>query len=165
MTKILFLDIDGVVNHKETFKKGVHFPIDPYCAFLVGKIQLDTDCIVVLSSSWRHLKDGVKEINDRVVPIFDTTGSCCSGIRGVEIYNWLKNKYTYEEMQSPDFRYAILDDESDMLLWQKDDFFQTSFYNGGLTEEIAMKVIAHLNRDKVSGKIVEDKDFGFKKEY
>ncbi len=42
-------------------------------------------------------------------------------------------------------RYAILDDESDMLLWQKDHFFQTSFENGGLTEEIAKKVTEHLN--------------------
>lgn len=143
--KILFLDIDGVVNHKETFRKGDHFPLDQYCAFLVGKIQLDTDCLVVMSSSWRKLDDAVEEVKKRVVAIHDITGSCCSGIRGVEIYNWINKHFTWEQQQAKDFRYAILDDESDMLLWQKDNFFQTSFLNGGLTEEIANKVIAHLN--------------------
>lgn len=146
VTKILFLDIDGVVNNKESFKKGTHFPIDQYCAFLVGKIQLETGCDVVLSSAWRHLGEGYAEVEKRVVKLRGKTGSCCSGIRGVEIYNWLHENFTHEQLSSPNFRYAILDDDSDMLLWQKDNFFQTSFTEGGLTEEIANKVIKHLNR-------------------
>lgn len=146
MRKVLFLDIDGVVNHQDTFKKGEHFPLDPYCAFLVGKIQLDTDCEVVLSSSWRKLDEAVEEVKKRVVPLVGITGSCCSGIRGVEIYNWMVKNVPYDDRHDPSkFRYAILDDDSDMLLWQKDSFFQTSFTAGGLTEEIAKKVTAHLN--------------------
>lgn len=144
--KVLFLDIDGVVNTKDTFKKypKSEFPIDPYCAFLVGKIQLETGCKVVLSSSWRHHEESVKFVNERIVPVLDTTGSCCSGIRGAEIYKWIRDNIPYEERDA--LRYAILDDESDMLLWQKDHFFQTSFEKGGLTDEIALKVIEHLNR-------------------
>ncbi len=141
--KILFLDIDGVVNHKETFRKGEHFPIDQYCAFLVGKIQLDTGCDVVLSSSWRQLPEAVEEIKKRVVPLRDITGSCRCGIRGCEINTWINTNIPYAERGQ--LRYAILDDDSDMLLWQKDHFFQTSFENGGLTEEIAKKVTEHLN--------------------
>jgi len=77
--KILFLDIDGVCNSQETFRKepNQHFPIDPYMAFLVGKIQLDTDCKVVLSSSWRHHKESVEQLSKRLVPIHDITGNCC----------------------------------------------------------------------------------------
>jgi len=62
MVKILFLDIDGVCNSKDTFTKepNAHFPIDNYMAFLVGKIQLDTGCEIVLSSSWRHHKESVE---------------------------------------------------------------------------------------------------------
>jgi len=145
--KILFLDIDGVINTKESMRKGVHFPIDPYCAFLVGKIKLDTGCDVVLSSSWRHLDDGYAEVEKRVVPLRGKTGSCCSGIRGVEIYNWMRDNIPgFDSTHKGDFRFAILDDDSDMLLWQKDHFFQTSFTEGGLTEEIANKVIEHLNK-------------------
>lgn len=141
--KVLFLDIDGVVNCKETFTKGDLFPLDKYCAFLVGKIQLDTGCDVVLSSSWRHHPESVAEVTKRVVAIRDVTGHCCSGIRGVEINNWINKNIPYKERD--DLRYAILDDDSDMLLWQKDHFFQTSFLSGGLTKEIAESVTAHLN--------------------
>ena len=145
--KILFLDIDGVCNSKDTFTKepNAHFPIDKYMAFMVGKIQLYTDCKVVLSSSWRHHSESVEEIKKRIVPIHDITGSCCSGIRGAEIYTWINKNITFEERkEGGSFRYAILDDDSDMLLLQKDHFFQTS-WDTGLTEEIMNKVIKHLN--------------------
>lgn len=145
MRKILFLDIDGVVNCQDTFTKGDLWPLDRYCAFLVGKIQLDTGCEVVLSSSWRHHPDGVKEVEKRIVPVIGITERCCSGIRGVEINNWINKNISWEERKAGNFRYAILDDDSDMLLWQKDNFFQTSFTKGGLTDEIAARVIAHLN--------------------
>ena len=136
--KVLFLDIDGVVNCKTTQQRHRGFiGIDPYLAFLVGKIVLATDCKVVLSSSWRHSQDGIDEVTKQVIDIFDVTGNCCSGIRGVEINNWLKQ---HEEVT----KYAILDDESDMLLWQKRQFFQTS-WNTGITEEIVEKVIKHLS--------------------
>jgi len=144
MKKVLFLDIDGVCNSKHTIERshrGV-IGIDPYMAFLVGKIQLDTGCEVVLSSSWRHMKEGREEIEKAVVPIIDITPSCCQGIRGVEIYTWIQKNFTYEEQK--ELRYAILDDESDMLLWQKDKFFQTS-WETGLTPKIADAVTKHLN--------------------
>lgn len=148
--KILFLDIDGVCNSEESFRKDPnhHFPIDSYMAFLVGKIKLDTGCEVVLSSSWRHHNESVDQIRQRIVPLYDLTGS--KGIdptrppgienclRGREIQAWLDNhKYKVE-------RYAILDDENDMLPEQQTNFFKTS-WKTGLTKEIADKVIEHLN--------------------
>lgn len=146
--KVLFLDMDGVVNSEKGHSTGLFktdFPVDPYMAFLVGKIQMDTDCKVVLSSSWRHHAESVKKINERIVPIHDVTGHCCSGIRGVEIYNWIYKNVPYQEREEGgNFRYAILDDSSDMLLCQKDHFFRTS-WKEGLTDEIAQKVINHLN--------------------
>jgi hypothetical protein len=137
--KILFLDIDGVCNNQETFNKykEAEFPIDPYMAFLVGKIQLDTGCDVVLSSSWRHHEDSVEFINKRIVPILDTTPELDSGIRGEEIQEWLD--------ENPDVeKYAILDDDDDMLDEQLDNYFETD-WETGLTEKIANAVIKHLN--------------------
>ncbi len=149
--KILFLDIDGVCNSQATFTKdpNAHFPIDPYMAFLVGKIQLETDCNVVLSSSWRHHNESVDHIRKRVVSLYDLTGDephdpdRPSGAencqRGREIKAWLDNhKYKVES-------YAILDDDSDMLPEQIPNFFKTQWLVG-LTDEIAQKVIAHLNK-------------------
>jgi hypothetical protein len=95
MRKILFLDIDGVVNWRDTFTKGDLWPLDRYCAFLVGKIQLDTGCEVVLSSSWRHHPDGVKEVEKRIVPLIGITERGCSGIRGVEIDAYPLTTYSW----------------------------------------------------------------------
>lgn len=139
MTKILFLDIDGVVNSRGTtsFRTNL-YPLDPHMAFMVGKIKLDTDCEVVLSSSWRHHPDGIEAVEKSIVKIYDKTPTLESlGVRGHEIKAWLDEHPEVE-------RYAILDDDSDMLDDQLPNFFKTTFQNG-LTEDIMYKVIAHLN--------------------
>ena len=89
MKKILFLDIDGVVNCKTSaaFKDSM-FAIDPYMAFLVGKIVLDTGCEVILSSSWKHSKEGIDEVEKRVCKILGTTPDSENGFRGDEINMW-----------------------------------------------------------------------------
>lgn len=141
--KILFLDCDGVINSEEGMYRGLFktdFPVDSYMAFLVGKIQLETDCKVVLSSAWRHDKESVDRIHKQIVPIYDITPDNPTGVheRGHEIKTWLANaKYKIE-------KYAILDDDSDMLPEQLPNFFKTD-WKTGLTDEIALKVIQHLN--------------------
>lgn len=146
--KFLFLDIDGVVNHSGTNFKTDLWPLERYSAFLVGKIQLDTDCKVILSSSWRHHPEAIPVIEKHVVPIHDKTGSSACRIRGVEIHEWLTKNvpgFYSDGYKKGEHKVAILDDDSDMLLWQKDCFFQTDFNKGGLTDEIAAAVIHHLN--------------------
>jgi len=148
--KVLFLDMDGVVNSEAGHKAGLfktHFPVDSYMAFLVGKIQLDTDCKVVLSSSWRHHDESVAQINKQLVPLLDITPTIRrptgAGIewceRGREIKQWLDTHKDYDIT-----KYAILDDENDMLPEQQENFFKTS-WEEGLTPEIAEKIIKHLN--------------------
>lgn len=148
MRKILFLDVDGVLNSKETLrrstKNGGIMGIDPYLTILVDRIVQATGCEVVLSSSWRKSVNGYEAVNS-VIPLIGQTGSCCEGIRGVEIYKWLCQNFKWDDRQDDKLHYAILDDDSDMLLWQKDNFFQTSFETG-ITEEIAERVTKHLNR-------------------
>ena len=137
--KVLFLDIDGVVNKRENYDRSRNtgpYPIDSYCAFLVGRIQLQTGCEVVLSSSWRHHPEGVQNVSERVVRLLDKT-PYLPGIRGDEVQAWL-DKY-------PEFdKYAILDDDMDFYVYQAPHFFKTRFEDG-LTDEIAQAVIGHLN--------------------
>ena len=138
--KVLFLDIDGVVNKQENYDRSKNtgpYPIDSYCALLVGRIQLQTGCEVVLSSSWRIHPEGVQNVSKRVVRLLDRT-PCLPGIRGDEVQAWL-DKY-------PEFdKYAILDDDMDFYVYQAPNFFKTTFQDG-LTEEIAEAVINHLGR-------------------
>lgn len=141
--KILFLDIDGVVNCETTAQRhrGA-IGIDPYMAFLVARIVERTGCKVVLSSSWRHFPDGCDEVARQVVPLLDVTpkmplfGGADQKERGHEIKAWLDE---HPEVT----RYAILDDNSDMLDEQLPNFFKTSWATG-ITEEIAEKVVRHL---------------------
>lgn len=148
--KVLFLDCDGVINCADTFHKehDQYFPNDQYMCFLVGKIALDTDCKVVLSSSWRHHDKSVEWINQRLVPLYGMTPyesydhnlppGAENCLRGREIKAWLNEHPEVE-------RYAIIDDDSDMLPEQMPNFFKTSWQTG-LTKEIAEAVIEHLNK-------------------
>lgn len=133
--KVLFLDVDGVLNSRSTTNFHDLYPIDPYMAFLVGRIQLQTGCEVVLSSSWKNHPDGVQNVSKRVVQLLDKTPNV-EGVRGNEIQAWLDK---HPEVD----KYAILDDDMDMLVGQAGSFFKTTFQDG-LTDEIAEAVIAHL---------------------
>lgn len=136
--KVLFLDIDGVVNcAKTTQRHRGTIGIDPVMAFMVGKIQLDTGCEVVLSSTWRLWDYTRAEVRKQVVKFIDCTPQIPAAPRGAEIQDWLDR---HPEVT----HYAILDDDSDMLPKQFDHFFKTSWQTG-LTEEIAEAVTKHLN--------------------
>lgn len=134
--KVLFLDIDGVVNSRHTTNFQQLYPLDQYMAFLVGKIQLDTGCEVVLSSSWRHHPEGVAAVEKGVVKILDITPHRgFKGFRGDEVNGWLAE---HPEVT----KHAILDDDSD---FHKDQpLFKTTFQEG-LSEEIAKRVTDYLN--------------------
>jgi hypothetical protein len=136
--KVLFLDIDGVVNKRENYdpsRKSGPYPIDTYCAFLVGRIKLQTGCEVVLSSSWRHHPEGVENVSDRVVELLSVTPTL-SGLRGDEVQAWLD---IHPEVE----KYAIVDDDLDFYVYQAPNFFLTTFQDG-LTDEIAEAIIEHL---------------------
>lgn len=151
--KVLFLDIDGVVNKQDNFNPAIKnnlYPIDSYCAFLVGRIQLQTGCDVVLSSSWRSHPEGVQNVSERVVRLLDKTGyhkwdgvirhargrDWPHELRGDEINDWLAK---HPEVD----KYAILDDDSDF--YDDQPLFKTTFKDG-LTDEIAEQVIEYLGR-------------------
>lgn len=142
--KVIFLDIDGVVNCENTFQRHRGFiGIDPHMAFMVGKIQLDTDCEIVLSSSWRGLEENHHEIERQVAKLYGMTPYSRTkerNLRGYEIKDWLD-----EHPEVTD--YVILDDDSDMLPEQMSHFFQTS-WKTGITKEIAEAVTKYLKDER-----------------
>lgn len=116
--------------------------IDPYMAFLVGKITLAVpDLKVVLSSSWRTFHDdGVQEVEKQVVSLYDTTPAPWKGsFRGSEIQAWL-------DAHPRVTRYAILDDDTHLLDSQLNNWFRT-YWHTGITEDIMQKVIDHFNEE------------------
>ena len=148
--KVLFLDIEGVLNHENFFLKRAEmaeennflpYPLnqfDPLCVERVNRILDETDAKLVISSSWRFTK-GLDIILTTVGlkhPIFDTTPCLPNKMRGEEVALWLKNH--------PDFdTYAILDDDGDFLDEQKKYLVQT-FFMEGLTDSLMEKTIKIL---------------------
>jgi len=148
---VIFLDIDGVLNHhlwyeskgkdREGTRAECH--LDPEKLKLMNQLCKDANCKVVVSSTWRigfNIK-GLQELFESRggnFDVIDITGRNKEGIRGVEIYTWWNdNKYNFNN-------YVIFDDDSDMLLWQKDNFFQIDGYCG-ITPTITYKAERLLN--------------------
>lgn len=149
VTKVLFLDIDGVCNSRQfIFRmrgKDKNFKlwltVDPQAAKLVRQIIKETGCAVVLSSTWRMYPEARDVVRRDVCRFIDCTKDMQAGAkrgvveRGVEVQEWLDR---HPEVK----QYAILDDDSDFLPYQW--LFRTTF-NKGLTPEITEAVINHLN--------------------
>lgn len=142
--KIIFLDIDGVLNCHYLTIGNIIVDGGTLNTVLVEKLNTlirETNAKVVISSSWRILNtqaeiiDMLQSAGFQGEVIGMTPRSC--NIRGVEIHDWLKSRNDVEN-------YIILDDDSDMLLWQASHFFNTDC-EFGLTDKIVYKAARFLN--------------------
>jgi len=146
MKKVIFLDMDGVMNNHASIANGIHF--DQRCAGHLNDIIDKTEADIVISSTWRH-----NTLAETFNTLFWTGGGPynavigmtkrISGIRGNEIKDWVdrwKIGHPKEEL-----RYVILDDDSDMTDHQKEDHFVQINMQYGLTSHTAEKVIDILN--------------------
>ncbi len=137
VTKILFLDIDGVLNSKRTstafdgyphsFKDMEHF--DHVAIALIRKLCVEVDAAVVLSSDWRFTCSAHETANALDLPVIDKTPVLTT--RGFEINAWLSE---HPEVT----HYAIVDDNDWMLDSQKSRFVQTD-------EEIGLTLRNYLD--------------------
>lgn len=143
--KVLFLDIDGVCNSATYMlaikKKSFWLDTDPEAVKLVRRIIKETDCKVVLSSTWRLYEKAREAVRRDVCRYIDTTIDMQRGSkrgivpRGEEVQEWLSRHHEVSQ-------YAIIDDDADFLPHQW--LFKTT-WEKGLTPEIAEAVICHLN--------------------
>lgn len=150
--KVIFLDVDGVLNTPKLVKRfGFDF-IDDILVSLVAWIVRQTQAEIVLSSTWRiqdkdrtlvkealarhdlKLLDCTPELPQRKPEDGNWEGWSGWVRRNEEIRAWL-DANTVE-------KFAILDDMEDARI--EGFFFQTD-ENVGITVQIAEKVIEHLN--------------------
>jgi len=174
MRKILMLDVDGVLNshawHKGRVLKDyedydsqedwdAHSGMDPSAVARLNTIVEQTNCEIVISSTWRYL--GVKEPGfehiarmlviqgfkypDKIIgatPDLSTTrvngALIFVGVpRGEEIWKWLV------ENVPETYTLVILDDEEDMA-HLKDALVQTD-YLVGLSDNHVLKIVKRFN--------------------
>lgn len=136
MTKVLFLDIDGVLNKISTTERINH---PEYCSFTGLDLSLvelflnwykrhRDEVVIVLSSTWRHSEILEDEIKAHGIEFIDTTDK--TGCRKQEIKFWIFDNQLVGE-------YVILDDCD----WDFDpDVFVQTDPEVGLTEEDLEKV-------------------------
>lgn len=165
---IIFLDIDGVFNcelfynsnYKESKKKlrkqvktkeierldYYKSQICPERIKMFNELCAEVGADVVISSTWRMGKT-VEELREIMAycggtfNIIDKTPH--TGYeRGTEISKWLQENIKPETYGCHYFdyhKYAIIDDDSDMLLNQQFNFFKTDNYSG-LTPNTCYKI-------------------------
>lgn len=134
--KIIFSDIDGVLNCKRT-PNPRKFPyiVDPKLVDRLRSIIELTGAQVVLSSTWRYDPAGLFSARHWGIPFIGVTPDLPHEPRRNEILAWLKQHPTIS-------RYAVLDDEDDDL--DGLPLFQPSSLTG-LTEDLAQALVGYLN--------------------
>lgn len=154
--KVIFLDVDGVLNSDEYFDKiqemnieGIEKEIDVNTIKLLKEGIEETGARVVLSSSWRNTKNGqeLKQLLASYEIVVDST-PFIDNVRGIEIKEYLKEHKGIED-------FVILDDEIfdsyDEELMKK--LIKISDGNGinfgeGLQEKDVKEIIQRLGRKR-----------------
>lgn len=163
--KIIFLDVDGVLNSIDDFlirkEKGdiTNVAVEDRPLKLLKEIVDETNAKIVVSSSWRiGCKRSGKEsifggnlytklvnrLKDYNMEVYDIT-PCLNGdvCRGDEIREWLTNNQVDN--------FIILDDDTDLCEFLHTKHFIKTTYQHGLTEETKNLAIKALNDEKYKG--------------
>lgn len=122
MIKIIFLDIDGVLNvyceGRDEYGCTFHKHFEENLASLIKK----TGAKIVVTSTWRSrgllVMKEIWEKRSLAGEVIDITPHIDIGKRGEEIQQWMENNKVD--------RYVIIDDDTDILESQKRNFVQTS---------------------------------------
>ena len=142
--KVIFLDIDGVMNHEHSEED-----MDSNCLYELKQIVDATGAKIVLTSSWRvyflrgddnPMKNYFeKRLKLFGMEIYDVTPNIGIGKRATEIKTWLKQ---HKEVSS----FVILDDcmFPGFAKW-KDRICLTNWSEGGLTRKYREQAIEILN--------------------
>ena len=150
--KILFLDIDGVLNsdafadymleedNVDIFNEDM---LDERAIIQLKKIVMATDAEIVLSSSWRWYKDTRDKVHQQLraknIDFVDTTPREINTAmsRGMEIKAWLDEHPEVE-------KFVILDDD-DLRIEEYLPYHVKTTFRYGLTREKAAEAIQILN--------------------
>ena len=151
--KIIFLDIDGVLNCRSTKERiNGYIGIDPKKVELLKLIVDATGAKIILSSSWRQCRDSilmrkmwdymVESLKSQELEIFDITPyDCETSYRGFEIQTWFK-EHKDKNIES----FIILDDDCDLKPYGS-RHIQTAYFKNGLEQKHVDKAIKMLGEE------------------
>ena len=154
--KVIFLDVDGVLNSVQHYQARPHVTpamscddrkdrnIDKLAIQRLNRIVLATNAVVVVSSMWRcgvsraDLR-GLLARNGFTGVTLDKTPEDWRP-RGYQVKDWLIRTRRIVES------FVILDDEDDFEHFGRDRLVQTSFMDGGLLDKHIDPTVKMLER-------------------
>jgi FMN phosphatase YigB (HAD superfamily) len=135
-TKVIFLDIDGVLNSNKTPNpRRLPYVVDKRRMRVFKRLIARTRAKVVLISDWRNDPAGLFAARFHGIRYHDVVPDQSKKSRGDQVRAWLRKHPKV-------FRYAVLDDDDDQL----DDLplFQPS-NSTGLTSHMAQQIEKYLS--------------------
>ena len=163
--KIIFLDMDGVMNHELFYRGYSKYPrktikrpldqIDQGSVEILNELVKETGAKIVISSTWRiHYSpeemQGYIEHFGFIGEVIGSTPKCSDkySVRGNEISAWIKENEALTGLPYYKFdEYVILDDDSDMLYQQRDNYVQVDRYCG-ISPSTVFKAKKILNKQR-----------------
>lgn len=134
--KIIFLDIDGVLNCKSTANpRKLPYVVDQRLLSRLKRLLKRSKAKVVLSSTWRYDPAGLFSAKYWGIPFMDVTPDMPHRPRRDEILAWLKKHPKVD-------RFVVIDDDDDDL--DQLPLFQPSA-SAGLSEKIVRGAIKYLD--------------------
>lgn len=150
MDKILFLDVDGVLNNLKILSTGGEFPLGCRQLSLLKLITSRTCCEIVLSSTWRLYEDHKNALREafesHLLPLWiGETPDLGTRVRRDEILSWLVG---YTEP----VKVVVLDDDKDAMLINvpacvKNRLFVHTSFDHGLTLDHAEAILDFFKED------------------
>lgn len=160
MNKIIFLDIDGVLNSNQYWKslheKGekqypvrMEFELDPKCLRNLKKIVDETGAKIVITSTWKKLPKKMEMFKEYISKnglfVYDQTPCHPEGAgnRGEEIRQYLNEHKGQVE------KFIVLDDDIFPDFNELTQYLiKTSFYKNGLCQNHVTEAIKRLEKIK-----------------
>ena len=163
--KVIFLDIDGVLNMYgsscRTFMKDYGQHIEPHLVQRLNYIVEQTECKIVISSSWRSDMEDLKKqleeqgfkywcqvigktchckVKDESLPYPRTRDNYLYNDRGEQILDYVKRHNLHLH------KWLMVDDEiSDSVEYMSMDHIVQTDYNEGMLHKDAIEIISRLN--------------------
>ena len=107
--KVIFLDIDGVLNSTQTKNpRKFLYIVEPELVERLKRLVAATGAQVVLSTTWRYDPVGLLAAKHHGIPFADTTPDFPEKARHDEIRQWIHDHPGVE-------RFIVIDDEDDDL--------------------------------------------------
>lgn len=158
LNKILFLDIDGVLNSEEHFKTRdphcdtdaqedfLEWNLDPLAIKRLNRLVTEINPTIVLSSSWKTY--GLDAVNKALIAkgflsmIYFSTRESVIGDRGAEIIDFV-NKYNVQD-------YLVIDDDSgDIVRYVDEPQFVHTRWSVGIQDSHVDYMIDYFSQNEV----------------